>query len=115
MPQTHYKNPEKGRENIPLLFDEDGFLINTDAWSRETAELLAEMDGLGNLDSEHWAVISYLREMHMKSGGLPVMSRVCRRLDLGKHGVHRLFSSCREAWRVAGLPNPGEEAKAYMT
>ena len=25
-----------------------------------------------------------------------------------------LFRSVRTAWRVAGLPNPGEEAKAYM-
>jgi hypothetical protein len=25
-----------------------------------------------------------------------------------------LFSDCRSLWRIAGLPNPGEEAKAYM-
>jgi hypothetical protein len=25
-----------------------------------------------------------------------------------------LFPNPREAWRVAGLPNPGEEAKTYL-
>jgi tRNA 2-thiouridine synthesizing protein E len=45
---------------------------------------------------------------------MPYMSRICRIMHLGKHGVQRLFGSCREAWRIAGLPNPGEEAKTYM-
>jgi len=115
MLQTIYIKSVIGSEDIALQFDEDGFLINTDAWSRETARLLAEMDGVGDLGTNHWAVIEYLREMHLKSGGLPVMSRVCRSLSLGRHGVHRLFGSCRKAWRIAGLPNPGEEAKTYMT
>ena len=115
MPRTRFNNPAGGRVDIPLQFDEDGFLVNTDAWSSETARMLAEMDGIGCLEPEHWAVINYLREKYLKYGGLPSMSRVCRTLNLGKHGVHKLFGSCREAWRIAGLPNPGEEAKTYMT
>jgi tRNA 2-thiouridine synthesizing protein E len=35
-------------------------------------------------------------------------------MHLGKYAVDRLFGGCREAWRIAGLPNPGEEAKSYM-
>jgi len=27
---------------------------------------------------------------------------------------HQLFSSCKTLWLIAGLPNPGEEAKSYM-
>jgi TusE/DsrC/DsvC family sulfur relay protein len=115
MPQVRFHNPEKGREDVPLQFDEDGFLVNGDAWSEETARLIAMLDELGELNPEHWAVINYLREKHLVYGGLPSMSRVCRTLQLGKHGVHKLFGSCREAWRIAGLPNPGEEAKTYMT
>jgi TusE/DsrC/DsvC family sulfur relay protein len=114
MKQTQHQNPSTGRGNLPLQFDEDGFLINSDAWSRETARLLAKMDGLGNMTPDHWSVIMYLREKHLESGGLPVMSHICRIMHLGEHGVQRLFGSCREAWRIAGLPNPGEEAKNYM-
>jgi len=28
---------------------------------------------------------------------------------------HMLFPSCLAAWRIAGLPDPGEEAKAYLS
>lgn len=114
MAQPLFHNPETGRENIPLQFDEDGFLINTEAWNRETANLMAELDGIGELGPQHWAVIEYLRKKHLEFGGLPIMSRVCRSANLGKHGVHELFGNCRRAWRIAGLPNPGEEAKSYM-
>jgi tRNA 2-thiouridine synthesizing protein E len=103
----------KGKGNIPLEFDEDGFLINTDVWTRETGRVIAQMDGL-DLTPDHWSVILYLREKHLQSGGLPVMSHICRIMHLGEHGVTRLFGGCREAWRISGLPNPGEEAKNYM-
>ena len=36
------------------------------------------------------------------------------RMGLDPRQAHHLFSSCRSLWRIAGLPNPGEEAKAYM-
>jgi len=29
--------------------------------------------------------------------------------------VQHLFGGCRSAWRLAGLPNPGEEALSYMS
>jgi hypothetical protein len=42
------------------------------------------------------------------------MRLVCRAAGLDRHKAHKLFSGCRSLWRVAGLPNPGEEAKSYM-
>jgi tRNA 2-thiouridine synthesizing protein E len=43
------------------------------------------------------------------------MRHVCGVTHLEKHCVTDLFGNgSKEAWRVAGLPNPGEEAKAYM-
>ena len=114
MTQLRFHNPETGKGNVALDFDEDGFLINFTAWSRDTARMLAELDGVGKLGPDHWSVIFYLREHHLENGSLPVMSHVCRVMHLGKYAVEGLFGGCREAWRIAGLPNPGEEAKSYM-
>ena len=115
MTQTRLQHPETGKGNMPLHFDEDGFLINSAGWSRETARILAEVDGIGHLGADHWAIIFYLREHHLENGSLPVMSHVCRVMHLGKYAVDRLFGGCRTAWRIAGLPNPGEEALSYMS
>ena len=100
---------------LPLLtFDEDGFLLDPHTWTRETARAIAELDGIGKLGPDHWAVLFYLREHFLTNGTLPVMRQVCRVSHLDRHAVQRLFGGCREAWRTAGLPNPGEEAKSYM-
>lgn len=41
------------------------------------------------------------------------MSQVCRAHDLDKSAVARPFGGCAQAWGVAGLPNPGDEALTY--
>jgi len=97
-----------------LQFDEDGFLIDPLSWTPELAIGIADTDGLMTLTPEHWKIIDYLREHYLKSGTLPVMNHICRVNHLERHCVHILFHTPREAWRVAGLPNPGEEAKARM-
>jgi len=97
-----------------LLFDEDGFLADPLGWSPEVAMEIARCDGLPVLTEAHWEVIDYLREHYLRFGTLAVMSHVCRVNGLGEHCVTDLFHDPKEAWRIAGLPNPGEEAKAYM-
>jgi tRNA 2-thiouridine synthesizing protein E len=97
-----------------LQFDEDGFLVDPLSWTPGVAAGIAARDGLPELKSEHWEVIGYLRDHYLRFGSLPVMSHVCRVNHLDRNCVHDLFHAPKEAWRIAGLPNPGEEAKAYM-
>ena len=102
------------RKNATRGFDDDGFLIDPSSWTPEMAVDVAMRDGLPGLEPQHWEIIDYLRRHYLQFGTLPVMSHVCRVNHLQRHCVHELFRNPREAWRIAGLPNPGEEAKAYM-
>ena len=107
-----------GIENVRLLpsqFDADGFIIDPGLWDEDLAQLIAMTDGIGNLTAQHWRVIHYLREHFLKNHTIPMMRHVCRVTHQNPHCVTDLFGAdFKEAWRVAGLPNPGEEAKAYM-
>lgn len=96
-------------------FDSEGFLKNPSQWSERLASEIARHDGLAELTQSHWGVIHSLREHFDKFGAAPPSFRhVCHVNRLGPHGVETLFRTPREAWRVAGLPDPGEEARAYM-
>jgi tRNA 2-thiouridine synthesizing protein E len=95
-------------------FDEDGLLKEPARWNEAIAAEIARRDGIGELTEEHWKVIRLLREHYAKFGVAPAMSHVCRRHGKGWQWVHDLFHTCLGAWRVAGLPNPGEEAKTYL-
>ena len=95
-------------------FDADGFLVEPETWTQAMAESLAHEDGIDRLGPTHWKVIHLVRERFFALGALPVMRLVCRAAGLDPSQAHQLFSGCRSLWRIAGLPNPGEEAKAYM-
>ena len=99
----------------PLDLDESGFMRDPTRWNKSAARILAEMHDVGQLTPDHWAVIYYLREHRLSYGSLPPMSQVCRTRGLNSGAVESLFGGCVQAWRVAGLPNPGEEARAHMS
>ncbi len=96
------------------LFDEDGFLIEPEVWNEQIARVVARMDGIEELTQTHWLIIQTLREHYRNFGTPPMFHHVSIVNHLDRHCVEQLFHSHREAWRIAGLPNPGEEAKAYM-
>jgi tRNA 2-thiouridine synthesizing protein E len=94
--------------------DEDGFLTDPQLWDEDLARKLARADGLPELNEHHIEVIRYLREHYLRHGTIPAMQHVCWVTEQGPRCIEELFHTCREAWRIAGLPNPGEEAKSYM-
>lgn len=83
-------------------------------WNEDVAQQIAHEDGLGELTGAHWRIINTLREHFVRYGALPPMRFACDVNRMEPHCVERLFHSPREAWRVSGLPDPGEEAKSYL-
>lgn len=99
---------------LPFTFDDDGFLVDTPVWNENLAQTIADLDGIGTLQPEQWALIHYIRQHYFQYGTLPVMAHVCKTNHMPKTAIVDGFGSCRELWRIAGLPNPGEEARNYM-
>ena len=99
----------------PELFDEDGLIRDFASWSESLAETLAQDAGISRLTDAHWKLIRAMREQYAKHGVAPVMHRVCNDAGIERHQVNDLFGYCLVAWRVSGLPNPGEEAKSYLS
>lgn len=95
-------------------FDADGFMWELDYWDEATARQIASMDGLGVLDERQITLLRHLRASYQRMGALPAWAHVCHLGGFGPDCMTQLFPDAREAWRIAGLPNPGEEAKAYL-
>lgn len=108
---AHIHEPE---DDIQAWFDRDGFFAEPHLWNRQVARRIAAAEGIAALTGKHWEVIDHVRGHYFLNGSLPVMRLVCRAAGLDRHKAHMLFGRCRSLWRVAGLPNPGEEANAYM-
>lgn len=95
-------------------FDERGYLVDADAWSQTLAQQLAAEEGIERLRADHWKLIEHVRAKYFALGALPVMRLVCRAAGIEPGAAGSLFRGCASLWRIAGLPNPGEEALAYM-
>jgi len=98
---------------LPAM-DEDGLLCDPSDWNEAIAVELAQVVGIHQLGEEHWAVIFALRDYYKRFAVAPAMVSICHSLNRDGNWIHHLFSSCLNAWIVAGLPNPGEEAKTYL-
>ncbi len=80
-------------------------------WTEKFAEKLAREFGISQLTDAHWKIIHTLRTHFVQYGALPPMHFACDISHLGPHCVDHLFHSPRIAWRIAGLPDPGDEAR----
>jgi tRNA 2-thiouridine synthesizing protein E len=105
----------KVQEQWEVEFDEDGLLVNPEQWNETVATEIALREGIDKLTIEHWEAIHSLRDHYARYGVAPAMSHICRSHGKDRHWIHDLFHTCLGAWRVAGLPNPGEEAKTYLS
>lgn len=99
---------------VTAVFDSDGFLLDPDMWNESLADRIAQNDGLGQLSELQIGLLHALRREFAKHGVVTALSHVCHLTGQSADCMQHLFPNPREAWRVAGLPNPGEEAKAYL-
>jgi dissimilatory sulfite reductase related protein len=97
------------------LFDEYGLVREFSSWTEPLAETMAQEAGIAPLTEMHWKIIQAMRAHYAKRGTAPVMHRLCHDIGIDRHYVNDLFGYCLVAWRIAGLPNPGEEAKSYLS
>ena len=95
------------------ILDEEGFLADPSDWDRSFTERRAVEQGV-YLTDQHWQLVELIRDKYMRLGSLPPMRSVCKSVGLNKYALKRQFGSCLNLWKMAGLPNPGEEAKTYM-
>ncbi len=101
-------------DDTSFLFDEDGFFRDPGRWDEGLARQIAALDGVGELGECQWEIIRQLREAYGRTGAPPALSHVCQVSGLAPNCMTVYFPTAREAWRIAGLPNPGEEGKAYL-
>lgn len=98
----------------PAIFDRDGFLLDPAAWDERLAEHIARDDGLGTLNELQMDLLRTLRHEFSKHGTVTALTHICHLAGQKNDCMQHQFPDARAAWRMAGLPNPGEEAKAYL-
>ncbi len=100
--------PTLDYRGTPLSVNEDGFLVEPEAWTKDIARFLAlDQEGLAELDDDHWAVLDYIRGFYLEHDRPPMIRYLCKNTGLKLKAIYVLFPSgpAKGACKLAGLPN----------
>jgi TusE/DsrC/DsvC family sulfur relay protein len=90
-----------------VQFDEEGFLVDPNAWTEELAEAVAGSLGI-TLTDRHWVVINFARSEFEKNGEAPTLRRITKQTDVDTKELYALFPGgpAKVAAKIAGLGKP---------
>jgi tRNA 2-thiouridine synthesizing protein E len=97
-----------------VAFDKHGFMRDPQQWNAELARALAKSVGLDELDALGIRVLESMREHYLTHGSVLPEEEVCRANGLTKYCIRDLFENYENAWKTAGLPNPGMQLREFM-
>lgn len=88
--------------------DGDGFLSDPSIWNEEVASLIAQYDGIEEMNEKHWAIVNIIRKNYEEKGMAPMVRTICQESGIRLREIYELFplGPARGACRVAGLPKP---------
>jgi TusE/DsrC/DsvC family sulfur relay protein len=88
-------------------FDDDGFMADDSAWTKEIGEAIAialEVE----LSDRHWEVINFARSDYEDKGEPPTLRRITQQAEVSMKEMYQLFPDgpAKLASNIAGLKKP---------
>jgi tRNA 2-thiouridine synthesizing protein E len=89
-------------------FDEEGFMVDPDDWTREIAQVLAQEEGIDPLSDRHWQVIEFSRSDYQERGEAPTLRRITKIGGVPTKELYQLFPNgpAKKVARISGLSKP---------
>jgi len=97
-----------------IAVDDDGFLVNFNDWDEYVAGKLAERERAGELTGDKISILKFIRQYYSQYNFFPMLSAVCKNVHKPKDCVHEEFYNPLLAWKLAGLPKPGEPIISFL-
>ncbi|GAB4418734.1 MAG: TusE/DsrC/DsvC family sulfur relay protein [Anaerolineales bacterium] len=93
-------------ENIDR--NEEGFLTDPGAWSKEIAEAIAKEEGIEVLTEDHWKIIDFCRANSEASGAAPTLRQITTGTGLTTKELFKLFPKgpAKKVAKISGLGKP---------
>jgi tRNA 2-thiouridine synthesizing protein E len=107
--------PEIAKNDIRIVVDREGFLADPDDWTEEVAGLLAAREGIATLTVMQLDILKSLRTYYRKHAFFPILRAVCAGVHQTRSCITDNFRDPVTAWKIAGLPDPGEEVNRFRS
>lgn len=90
-----------------VTFDDDGFMVDSSAWTKEIGQAIAEALEIVMTD-RHWQVIDFARSDFENNGEPPTLRRITQQTEISMKEMYQLFPDgpAKLAANIAGLKKP---------
>jgi len=96
-----------------INLDDDGYLVDYEDWNETIARELAEREGAGELTKDKMDILIFMRNYYKEYNFFPILRFVCKNVGQPRNCVTEKFIEPVIAWKIAGLPNPGDEVNMF--
>ncbi len=99
---------EKEIAGKTVEFDEEGYMVDANDWSKEIATELATDIGIDPLTEKHWQVIDFCRTDYEAQGDAPSLRRITKIGGVPTKELYQLFPKkpAKKVAYVSGLKKP---------
>jgi tRNA 2-thiouridine synthesizing protein E len=98
-----------------IAVDDDGFLVRFEEWTETVGQALAEREGIHELTEDKLDILRFMRQYYLKHKFFPIVRFICKNVGQPRNCVTEKFIDPVTAWKIAGLPNPGEEVRMFQS
>ena len=93
---------------VTIELDENGFMADHNAWTKEIAEALAKEQDIDELTDRHYIVIDFMRKEFEENGTGPSIRKLNKQSGVGTKELYQLFPGgpAKKAAFIAGIPKP---------
>jgi dissimilatory sulfite reductase related protein len=91
-----------------IELDDDGFMVDMDAWNEGIAKEIAKEDGIEELTPRHFEILQFMRKEFVEKGSAPSIRRFKNAGGVEVKELYKLFPKgpAKKAARAAGIPKP---------
>ena len=93
---------------IDVEVDKEGFLQNSDEWTKEIAAEIASQNGIAELTERHWMVIDFMRTRVAETGTAPSIRSLGKQSGVPIKELYQLFPKgpAKLAAKIGGITKP---------
>jgi tRNA 2-thiouridine synthesizing protein E len=88
--------------------NEEGFMIEPNAWTKEIAIGLAKEEGIDDLTDTHWKIIDFCRQKAADTGNAPTLRAITKGSGITTKELFTLFPKgpSKKVAKISGLGKP---------
>ena len=91
-----------------IEFNEEGFMTDPNAWTKEIGELIAKGEGIETLTENHWLIIDFCRKTGEETGNAPTLRQITTGTGISTKELFALYPKgpAKKVAKISGLGKP---------